>query len=166
MRSAFRPGFGRAAWTRGEDDLWFSELLDPVVDRALPTIASHGSQATPIRWACAKYHYLSPRSRHLNPPALILSQHLPATSRSPPPPPHSAQVHTPLRSSLSLCTGGVCCTHPHIQSPHRALPPSAGRLAPQLGALPPARQHRLPLNTFQSPWSPARWSCPWSRAAC
>ena len=65
----------------------------------------------------------------------LASQYLPATSRSPPPTLH---MSTPRAAQLSLHRpGGVCCSHPHIQSPHRALPPSAGRLASR--RVPPAR---------------------------
>ena len=67
----------------------------------------------------------------------LASQYLPATSRSPPPPP-TLHMSTPRAAQLSLHRpGGVCCSHPHIQSPHRALPPSAGRLASR--RVPPAR---------------------------
>ena len=92
------------------------------------------SQATPKMGVRQIPHYdrTCPRSRHLNPPGLSISP-----SDLPIPSPHAPHVHTPRCAALSAPAGGVCCSHPHIQSPHRALPPSAGRLASR--RVPPAR---------------------------
>ena len=94
----------------------------------------------------------------------LASQYLPATSRSPPPTLH---MSTPRAAQLSLHRPGGSAAHTHTS---RALtvhshPPRGDS---HLGAwcLPHVAASAAPLNTFQSPWSPARWSCPWSRAAC
>ena len=104
-------------------------LLHPL--RVGSTIAITAHRQRP-RWACVKYLTTCPRSRHLNPPSLSISP-----SDLPIPSPHAPHVHTPRCAALSAPAGGVCCSHPHIQSPHRALPPSAGRLASR--RVPPAR---------------------------
>ena len=90
------------------------------------------SQATPKMGVRQIPHYL---------PSFAPSQPtwpLNISQRPPDPlPPRSTCPHPALRSSLCTGRGGLLCSRPHIQSPHRALPPSAGRLASR--RVPPAR---------------------------
>ena len=133
-------------------------LLHPL--RVGSTIAITAHRQRP-RWACVKYLTTCPRSRHLNPPSLSISP-----SDLPIPSPHAPHVHTPRCAALSAPAGEGSAAHTHTS---RALtvhshPPRGDS---HLGAcLPHVAASAAPLNIFQSPWSPARWSCPWSRAAC
>ena len=132
-------------------------LLHPL--RVGSTIAITAHRQRP-RWACVKYLTTCPRSRHLNPPSLSISP-----SDLPIPSPHAPHVHTPRCAALSAPAGGGLLLTPTHPEPSPCTPTLRGAT---LGAwcLPHVAASAAPLNTFQSPWSPARWSCPWSRAAC